>query len=51
MAEKFPDISEIDITNGEDVKGFGRLLISILHENGRIVINAMPSVRRLKILR
>lgn len=50
MTEKFPDISEVDVTNGEDVKGFGKLIISLLHEKGRIVIGGTPSARQKKLI-
>lgn len=50
MAEKFPDISKIDVTSGDDVTGFGRLIISLLHENGRIVVNGKPSARQRKLM-
>lgn len=50
MTEKFPDISEVDVINGEDVKGFGRLIISLLNEKGRIVIGGTPSVRQRELI-
>lgn len=50
MAEKFPDILKVDVTDGDDVKGFGRLLISLLHEDGKIQMFGTPSARQMKLM-
>ncbi len=50
MTEKSPNISEVDVTNGNDLNGFGRLLIWLLHENGRIQMYGTPSARQKKLI-
>lgn len=50
MATEFPDISTVDVSNGADMIGFGRLIVSRLHENGRIVFTNAPSRRQKKII-
>lgn len=38
------------MTDGDDVKGFGRLLISLLHEDGKILMFGTPSARQQKLI-
>lgn len=49
MTKKFLGISEVDETNGDDVKGSERLIVSLLHEKERIVIGGTPSNRKKMI--
>lgn len=46
----FTDISEVDVTDGNDLNGFGRSLISHLHENGQIQMYGTSSARQKKLI-
>lgn len=50
MIGKLPDISEIDCSKGEEINAYGQLLISSLHENGRIVFGPRFTKRQTRIL-
>lgn len=53
MTEMFPGIpgiSEVDPADGADMNGFGRLLVSLLHEDGVIRIGAAPSPRQERLM-
>ncbi len=50
MVKKIPDISEVDFKKGDEVCGFGQLLISSFHEKGRIVLDGQFSYHQAKLV-